>query len=162
MDYSFKEMTEAAAREVLSWRYDSPYDIYNADPAHERENIATLLDPANCYFVATDAAGQIAGYCCFGTDARVAGGDYRDPDALDVGLGMRPDLTGQGRGFAFFGAVLAFGRERLGSQSFRLSVVAFNRRAIRVYERAGFRDAGRFRRGGSPDGLEFVLMVETA
>ena len=162
MAYFFKEMTEADAREVLSWRYDPPYDIYNADPAHERENGATLLDPANCYFVATDAAGQIVGYCCFGPDARVAGGDYRDPDALDVGLGMRPDLTGQGRGFAFFGAVLAFGRERFGAQRYRLSVAALNRRAIRVYERAGFREAGHFRRGGSPDGLAFVLMLEGA
>lgn len=27
------------------------------------------------------------GYCCFGTDARVPGGDY-SADALDIGLGM--------------------------------------------------------------------------
>ena len=34
------------------------------------------------------------------------------------------------------GAVLAFGRERLGARWYRLSVAAFNQRAIRVYERA--------------------------
>jgi RimJ/RimL family protein N-acetyltransferase len=121
-----------------------------------------LLDPANNYFVANDAAGHIVGYCCYGPDARVAGGDYRDPVALDVGLGMRPNLTGRGAGVAFVVAVLAFGRERFGASRFRLSVAAFNRRAIRVYERAGFRETGRFRRGGSPDGLEFVMMVEDA
>ena len=74
MGYVFTEMTEAVARDVLSWRYDPPYDMYDADPAHEREHLATLLDPANKYFVAYGAEGQIAGYCCFGPDARVAGG----------------------------------------------------------------------------------------
>lgn len=160
MEYTFQAMTEAAAREVLSWRYPAPYEIYNADPAFEQGNIATLLDPANCYFVASDAAGWLVGYCCFGPDARVRGGDYRDPDAIDVGLGMRPDLTGQGKGLAFFRAVLAFGRERCGAQHYRLSVAAFNQRAARVYARAGFREVGRFRRGNAPDGLEFVLMAD--
>ncbi len=159
MDYIFKELTEADARDVLSWRYDPPYDMYNADPAQGEENVATLLDPDNRYFAATAAEGQLVGYCCYGPDARVAGGDYRDPGALDVGLGMRPDLTGQGHGHAFFNAVLAFGRERCGARRYRLSVAAFNRRAILVYARARFRPLSRFRRGGRPDGLEFVIMI---
>jgi [ribosomal protein S18]-alanine N-acetyltransferase len=155
-------MGDAEAREVLAWHYEAPYDIYNiynADPAHIEESVAGLVDPANQYFVASDAEGRILGYCCFGPDARVPGGDYRDPDWLDVGLGMRPDLTGQGRGLVFFSAVLDFGRERLGARRYRLSVAAFNGRAIRVYERAGFREAGRFRRGGRTDDLEFVVML---
>jgi RimJ/RimL family protein N-acetyltransferase len=162
MELHFGMLTEADAREVLLWRYDPPYDIYNVDPAHLQDGIAALLDPANRYFVATDAGGRIAGYCCFGPDARVPGGDYLGSDALDVGLGLRPDLTGQGRGAAFVRAVLLFGRERLGARRYRLAVAAFNRRAIRLYERAGFREVERFRRGGRPDDLEFVLMLEGA
>jgi ribosomal-protein-alanine N-acetyltransferase len=157
--WSFRPMGDAEAREVLAWHYESPYDIYNADPMHIEESVAGLVDPANQYFVASDAEGRILGYCCFGPDARVPGGDYRDPDLLDVGLGMRPDLTGQGHGPAFFGVVLTFGREQLGARRFRLSVAAFNHRAMRVYERAGFREVGRFRRGGRLDDLEFVVML---
>jgi hypothetical protein len=43
--------------------------------------------------------GQI-GFCCFGPDAQLRGGDYHEP-ALDVGLGLRPDLVGKGLEVAF-------------------------------------------------------------
>ncbi len=157
MAYLFRLPTEADARELLGWQYPAPYDIYNADPLTVDRDSANLLDPANRYYVATDEQGMLAGFCCYGVDARVAGGDYGDPDLLDVGLGLRPELTGHGRGAVFFNAVLAFGREHLGAQRYRLTVAAFNRRAIRIYERAGFRAVAQFRRA---DGLEFVLMVE--
>jgi [ribosomal protein S18]-alanine N-acetyltransferase len=160
MDMRFDPISEAAAREILAWRYDTPYDIYNANLEHAEESVAALLDQANHYFVASDEDGRLVGYCCFGPDARVPGGDYRDTDALDIGLGMRPDLTGRGNGLVFVGWALAFGRERLGANRFRLTVAEFNRRAIRVYERAGFVEVERFRRGGRPDDLLFVLMVE--
>ena len=160
MELTFSPPTRATARAVLAWHYDPPYDLYNADPAKQADDLATLLDPANRYYVAIDDAGDLVGYCCFGADARVAGGDYGDAALLDVGLGLRPDLTGGGRGPAFVGAVLAFGRAALGARHYRLTVAAFNARAIRAYERVGFRATGQFRRGGRPDGLEFVLMVE--
>lgn len=160
MEYEFRPPTAADAREVLGWRYAAPYEIYNADPLNEHGDSANLRDPATRYFVATDGTGAVVGFCCYGADARVAGGDYRDSDALDIGLGLRPDLTGHGQGRAFLDAALAFGREHLGARCYRLTVAAFNKRAIRVYERAGFRAIERFRRGGLPAGLEFVLMRE--
>lgn len=160
MDVTFGPLTEEEARAVLGWRYEPPYDGYNADPDAAEANLATLLDPANRYFGARDAAGTLVGYCCYGPDARVGGGDYADPSLVDVGLGLRPDRTGRGDGLAFALAVLEFGRRRLGARRYRLTVAAFNARAMRVYERAGFRAASRFRRGGAPDGAAFVIMIE--
>jgi ribosomal-protein-alanine N-acetyltransferase len=104
-------MDEASAREILTWRYEPPYDIYNADPDEAESFIQALLDPGNAYHTFTDEHGNLVGYCCFGADARVPGGDY-GADALDIGLGMRPDLTDQGRGFAFFAAIVDFARRR--------------------------------------------------
>ena len=66
------------------------------------------LDPAEGFWAVLDEAGEVAGYACFGLEARVPGLAER-PGVLDVGVGMRPDLTGQGRGRAFAEAVLAHG-----------------------------------------------------
>ena len=51
---------------------------------------------------------------------------------------MRPDLTERGLGAEFLRAGLRFAREVYSPPAFRLTVAAFNRRAIRAYERAGF------------------------
>lgn len=45
---------------------------------------------------------------------------------------------GRGLGAAFVALCVQFGRERYGAARFRLSVAAFNERAIRTYKRAGF------------------------
>ena len=56
-------------------------------------------------------------HCSFGIDAQVPGGDY-SAQALDVGLGLRPDHTGQGLGVTFLGAILAFAQERYSPTNF--------------------------------------------
>jgi RimJ/RimL family protein N-acetyltransferase len=81
-------------------------------------------------------------------------------DALEYGVGLRPELTGQGLGLEIFLAGLEFARERFAPTTITLAVAAFNARAITVYERAGFRETGRhvrtFERFGD---VEFVDMV---
>src|SRR5262249_56383287 len=62
----------------------------------------------------------------------------------EIGLGLRPDLTGRGLGESFLRTCLRFASAALGARSYTLAVAAFNRRAITVYERAGIREAGRF------------------
>jgi len=156
MHFVFQPMDEASARVIFTWRYNAPYDIYNADAGEADAFVQALLDPRNGYYIITDAHGALVGYCCFGPDGQVGGGDYT-AGALDVGLGMRPHLTGQGRGLAFFSAILDFGRRTFAPQAFRVTVAAFNRRALRVYEKAGFRATQAFGRDG--DGLPFVVLV---
>ena len=63
---------------------------------------------------------------------------------VDIGLGMRPDITGNGFGLQFVNAGLAFSEEKYGCNYITLSVVKFNERAIKVYKRAGFEAVGTF------------------
>jgi RimJ/RimL family protein N-acetyltransferase len=114
-----------------------------------------LLDPANAYFAITDEHDELMGFCCFGPDARVPGGGYAEDGSLDIGAGMRPDLTGQGAGGGFIGAIVAFGEDRYAPPAFRASVAAFNQRSIRACGRAGFRELSRFH---NTDGREFVIL----
>ena len=61
---------------------------------------------------------------------------------VTIGLGLRPDMTGHGQGLAFVNAGLNFARKEFVPKRFRLYVFDWNQRAIRVYERAGFRQIG--------------------
>ena len=121
-------MTQHEAKVISTWEYQAPYDFYNA-PADEHD-LAELLDPAQRagrYF-SVHATGELIGFVQLRSDG----------DAVVVGLGLRPDLTGRGLGQSFLEASLAFARGQFAPARFRLSVATFNERAIKVYERAGF------------------------
>lgn len=123
-------LTERDAREIAGWRYLPPYDFYDAD--RDPGELAELLDPARWpgkYYAALSPADELVGYFVF----------RHVEETVDVGLGLRPDLTGQGSGLDFVRAGLDFARKKFSPTSFSLAVATFNQRAIRVYERAGFR-----------------------
>lgn len=149
-------MDEAAARAILSWRYELPYDFYNITPALHGEALASFLDPANAYYSLHDASGDLAAVCCFGPDAQVPGGDYA-AEALDIGAGLRPDLTGRGLGGVLIRAILDFAREQQHPAVCRVTIAEFNQRAQRVWQKAGFCPAQTFAR--ESDGQAFVLLV---
>ncbi len=140
MSITVTTLDRAAAHEIAHWRYPPPYDVYNIDG--EPLALAHLLAGASGYYCLREGAALV-GFCCFGAEARVPGGDYTAP-AVDLGLGVRPDLTGRGRGRNYLDAVTEFAERELSPPALRLSVATFNARAIRLYHNAGFREAQRF------------------
>src|SRR5918995_1112347 len=122
-------MSQRQARAVAAWQYDPPYDFYDA--VADLEDLAELLDPVQRegrdFVVRSDPDGLV-GFFMF----------KHEGDTVEIGLGLRPDLTARGRGLSFLLAGLEFARDRYAPARFRLAVAAFNQRAIRVYERAGF------------------------
>lgn len=157
-DLSVTPMDVAAARAVVQWRYPPPFDIYNV--GDDALAAAIFLGSADSgYFQLRDGAGEIVAFCCYGDEARVPGGEYAVA-ALDLGIGVRPDLVGRGEGMRYIGAVIAFGVARFQPELLRLTVAEFNLRAIRLYERAGFRAVSRFRSAFA--GREFIVMARPA
>ena len=150
-------LSEGEARDILDWHYPPPYDVYDAPQDSVEDGLRFLLDPANAYFGVSNTQGELQAFCCFGPDARVPGGDY-STGALDIGLGLRPDLTGQGRGSEFVRSLLRFACSEFSPATVRVTVAQFNERALRVWEKAGFSRAGAFRRDG--DSLAFVILVK--
>jgi [ribosomal protein S18]-alanine N-acetyltransferase len=130
-DFKIRPMTAVDARAVAAWRYQGEYSFYDADA--DPDDLAELLNPAEWghhYFAADELMQhELAGFLMVKLTGRVA----------EIGLGLRPDLTGRGLGESFVRACLRFASATLGAQSYTLAVAAFNRRAITVYQRAGFR-----------------------
>ena len=135
-------ITQAEARQFARWVYEPPYDIYNILPDPNNPDMIEqaanyFYDPAvQCYAIVDDA-GDLLAFCTFGEDAQVPGGDYGRA-ALDIGLGVRPDLTGQGMGREFVTAVIDFTCRTFRPAVLRVTIAAFNRRAQRVWEQQGF------------------------
>jgi ribosomal-protein-alanine N-acetyltransferase len=144
-------MTAACAGEIVTWRYPAPYDCYDmtdADPAF-------LASRESGYFALADETGLI-GFRSLGPDGQVPGGIY-DDSALDTGGGLRPDLTGQGKGREAVQTGLDFGRQQFAPEAFRVTVATFNIRAQRVVAALGFRHVGRFR--ASADGRSYEMLI---
>ncbi len=78
-------------------------------------------------------------------------------EALDIGMGMRPDLTGQGKGSLYATAVFAFARNNYPYQLHRVTIAEFNDRAQQLCRQAGFVQNSRFVR--EKDGRPFVIMI---
>jgi ribosomal-protein-alanine N-acetyltransferase len=154
---SIEPLSETAARQVLDWAYEPPYDLYNHRPEQAPETLRYLLDPENGFHAIREAHGELIAFCSFGPDAQVSGGDY-SAEALDVGLGMRPDLTGRGRGPQVIGGALAFAAEKFSPVRFRATIAAFNLRARKAWAGAGFAETAEFARGS--DGRKFVILVK--
>jgi RimJ/RimL family protein N-acetyltransferase len=137
---SFSPLTEEEAHAIQRWRYPEPYAIYNlnGDPVEVKE----MLDRRSPHYAVRDDTGDLIAFFAFGSSAEVGEvGEphlYTEDGGLSVGLGLHPDRTGRRLGLSLVIAGLALGRQRYHPAYFRLFVLTWNTRAIRVYERAGF------------------------
>jgi ribosomal-protein-alanine N-acetyltransferase len=155
MSFDFRPLGWRDAKEIAAWRYEGIYSFYDS----HRTLVfgAVLLQPALRLTGIRFYAADIEGDRCVGIFSF-----QRQGLALTIGLGLRPALTGQGLGDPFLQAGMNLGAHLFRPTTFRLTVAAFNKRAIRVYERAGFVPSRRFSqwtRGGTRDFIEMTRPV---
>jgi len=148
--FLLRPMTTADAHTIAAWRYAGVYAFYDftADPA----DLAELLTPetwGRSYFSVDDMNQELVGFFQF----------KQQGDVIDIGLGLRPDLTGKGYGLSFVVAGLNFAQRRFTPRQFRLAVAAFNRRALRVYACAGFQAICTYLQATNGSQYEFIEMV---
>jgi ribosomal-protein-alanine N-acetyltransferase len=128
--FHFKQLSQQDAEAIAQWRYPEPYSFY--DWSADVDGIRELLDPTlrgGAYWAVKDNSDELVGHFSF---------KPKGDRTLEIGLGLRPDLTGRGLGGSFVAAGLDFAREQFEPEQFVLAVATFNERAIKVYERAGF------------------------
>lgn len=130
-----RDLTAADLDDISTWAYDGAWSVYDSGGGR--------LDPAMGYWAVVEGTGdgeRLVGFACLGEDARVPG-LAEVPGVLDVGVGMKPGLVGQGRGVEFATTVLDFAASR-GARRLRAVVQEWNERSLRLVARLGFRRTG--------------------
>ena len=130
--YTLRPMTSDDVEAMRVWHYPAPYEVYDGES-----------DPGDIELMLADIGSKDRWFAVVGLqgDDLVGFFEFKPADGaqeLEIGLGLRPDLTGIGLGAAFVEAGLVFARARWAPETFVLDVLPWNDRAIKAYERAGF------------------------
>ena len=148
-------LTQANADQIArEWHYSDMYSFY--DMQNDPEDFEEIITPrlrANKYYQILDDKDELVGYFWL---------ERLSEEKVEVGLGLRPDLTGRGLGLNFVKEIEAFIQNNFNYELIILSVASFNKRAIKVYQRAGFKiDGSKLQK--SNDGVyEFINLSKTA
>ncbi|WP_459501480.1 GNAT family N-acetyltransferase [Bacillus sp. C1] len=151
MNYTFEVMTQKQAEEIAyHWHYEGKYSFYDMEA--DQEDLAAFLDfkiRGETTFAVSEN-GQFVGFFSF---------HKIDIHTVDIGLGMKPNMTGNGLGLAFIKEGLAFCERKYQPKYITLLVATFNERAIKVYRKVGFEAIGTFIQKTNGGHFEFLKMV---
>lgn len=143
-------MTQEQAELIAyQWKYEDEYSFY--DITADDEDLEEFLDAnrREDSFLVVYRNNELVGYFVF---------DTREPDTVNIGLGMRPQLTGKGEGIHFLLAGMKYAQTKYSPLIFTLSVATFNVRALKIYERAGFKKIEAFMQETNGGKYEFIKM----
>ena len=135
MTVDVRAATEEDIRVFSAWKYEAPYDVYDVTDSSDEAVRYFLGADVRCHVL--EESGAVVGFVTFGSDAHVPGGDY-SREALDIGLGIDPELIGRGNGKRYIDAAVTFARSAFNDQRMRITIAANNVRAQRAWTSVGF------------------------
>ena len=125
---SLEPLTKETVAVISGWEYEAPDEAYSFKEHHDEYLLDDTIWGVEQFCLTCDSVilGQVA--CQY------------EGDALWVGWSMAPELTGQGNGAAFVErCVQEIRRVKGHTGRILLRVSARNKRAIKAYQKAGFR-----------------------
>ncbi|MCC3373830.1 GNAT family N-acetyltransferase [Cohnella sp. REN36] len=152
-EFHFWPMTEQDAAAVCEWRYPPPYEMFRWLPwtlmVRQRREFGDPDIRRQQYASVCDADSRLIGYAQF----------FPMEGVVRLGMGLRPDCCGKGWGAAFARAIAMEASSRQPGAQIDLEVEQWNARAIRAYERAGFKIEDRYDRQASHGTISVYCMV---
>jgi len=149
--YQFQKLSQKHALEIADeWHYEKPYDFYDAQS--DMEDYRELIDETargNAYFEALHNK-ELAAFFTL----------VKHENDVEIGLGLRPDLCGKQMGGNFLKQVEVYAIKTLHPARLRLSVAAFNERAIKLYKRCGYEIISAYMCHTNGGEYEFYEMVK--
>ncbi|MBG9987295.1 GNAT family N-acetyltransferase [Facklamia sp. DSM 111018] len=125
-----QKLSQLHAEEIANdWKYNGIYRFYDStEDIEDYKELISSDERGDQYFEVLEN-GKLVGYFVI---------DELEFGVFNYGLGMKPDLTGQGRGNWFINTTLDYIIENYHVNKITLSVAIFNERAIKCYEKVGF------------------------
>ena len=145
-------MTEQEKELASGWQYEGEYAIYNEPSYQEQKEKGIGFGNPKCdkNFYAYCDGQELVGFTNI----------LEERQAVFIGIGVRPDLCGQGYGQQMMKLAQAISQTLYPGKPLYLEVRSWNRRAIRCYEKAGFVAEGEPFVQRTPIGEgEFIRMV---
>lgn len=124
--------SENDAKDICQWKYEGDYAVYNYPSWDECINMKLAFTNEKTrqeQYYKVLKAGEKLGYFRL---------EEKD-NAIELSVGIVPDKCGFGNGDMLINLALAKISELYSGTRIMLTVRPFNRRAIRVYEKAGFK-----------------------
>lgn len=133
MKWQIEQLSQHNALIIANqWHYSGEYAFYNlkADPEDYQEIVTPELR-GNHYYQVVDENEQLVGVVA------IEPVDLKN-NVYEFGLGLTPELTGQGLGESFLNCILNYVRHHFSAKTIILDVAEFNIRAQKVYKKLGF------------------------
>ena len=143
-------LTENDAKEMCTWKYEEPYHIYNLPSWDEtiknNWSISSLEKREKEYRKIVDENGEFLGYFRY---------KFQD-NKIILGLGMKPENCGKNIGNKFMNTILDYLKQY--NTLIELEVRSFNTRAIKCYEKVGFKVVDKVFKKTLAGEDEFIVM----
>lgn len=154
MELVFRPLTQIHALEIANeWKYDDIYSFYDmtADVEDHEEFIDEDLRDQNDHYEVLENNGLFGFFCVIQANT-----------SIEIGLGMRPDICGKGKGKQFVKQIIDFVEHNYKFDKLIMNVATFNQRAIKVYHSCGFKDLEITKRSSNGGVYEFLTLVKNS
>lgn len=135
--YEVTEVTDEMAREIVDWKYEGEYAVYNMPAWEECEKLNWSLvseEKRHNQYYAVRKNGEFLGFFHI----------MERDELVELGVGIKPELCGQHNGEMLMELAMAKIEEKYHSMMVQLKVRPFNARAIKCYENVGFKTIGSY------------------
>lgn len=151
MNYHFKTMNQDEVEKVISWKYEGIYAFYDMEA--DMEDLREFRDVAaeNQKYWSVYEKELLVGFFSY---------NEQELDQVEIGLGMNPKMVGQGYGLSFLKTGIQKAIDLYQPSSLSMSVAEFNKRAIKVYQKAGFIKKTTFVQRTNGGMYPFVSMIK--
>ena len=129
---TYHKTTEDEKYAITAWNYTADYAIYNSTPYEEQKQAQRgFANPENNFYSFCDGE-TLVGFVNLS----------EEPTEVFFGIGVRPDCCGRGYGQQMTRIARELSRSLFPGKPLYLEVRTWNTRAVRCYEKAGFRISG--------------------